>query len=151
MAMLAKRERMTARRAEIDREIADLDAEITALAQAAAEHERTKALLRERRAAIVNKRPMNHTTEQRVKMSAHRASDDPLIAATNAINETVRGLVRRINAKFARRRIRTSPTQISLARRGLRPMRREVVAEIERLTGFEASYRNWPGGISDDQ
>lgn len=38
---------------------------------------------------------------------------------------------------------------ISQARRGTRPIRRDVAEAIERLTGFKASRSNWPGGIRD--
>lgn len=38
---------------------------------------------------------------------------------------------------------------ISQARRGTRPIRRDVAEAIERLTGFKASRANWPGGIRD--
>jgi hypothetical protein len=38
---------------------------------------------------------------------------------------------------------------ISQARRGTRPIRRDVVEAIERLTGFKASRANWPGGIRE--
>jgi hypothetical protein len=38
---------------------------------------------------------------------------------------------------------------ISQARRGTRPIRRDVAEAIERLTGFRATKANWPGGIRD--
>lgn len=42
-----------------------------------------------------------------------------------------------------------SPSAISHATTGTRTIRRDVAEAIERLTGYKATKKNWPGGLRD--
>ena len=70
---------------------------------------------------------------------------DALVRAAQSKGLSLRGLARSIE-KRVRRNVPVSG--LSMARRGDRPIDREIADAIHELTGFEASKKNWPGGIS---
>jgi hypothetical protein len=77
----------------------------------------------------------------RVRMSAGAdETPDNLVAKANAAGYTLRSLAEAVKCSHA---------LLSQARRGIRSIRREIVEDVERLTGFKATRANWPGGIRD--
>lgn len=64
---------------------------------------------------------------------------DPLVTAANKGGYTLRSLAEHIGCSHA---------HLYQARRGTVGMRTAWAREIERLTGFEASKANWPGGLT---
>jgi hypothetical protein len=77
----------------------------------------------------------------RVRISAGADEDpDELVAKANAAGYTLRSLAEAVKC---------SHVLLSQARRGKRSIRRAIVDDVERLTGFKATRANWPGGIRD--
>jgi hypothetical protein len=74
------------------------------------------------------------------------AEADALVRAAHAKGLTLRGLARAIEKKV-RRNVPVS--RLSMARKGDRPIDRDIAEAIQVLTGFEAISKNWKGGISD--
>lgn len=90
-------------------------------------------------------------------MNTEGFSQGLLIAHGKARDALVRAAVKRKLtmgqlAEAVRKELKLSklpPSGLSQARRGTRPIRRDVAEAIERLTGFAATRANWPGGIKD--
>ena len=77
----------------------------------------------------------------RVRISAGAdASPDELVVKANDAGYTLRSLAEAVKC---------SHVLLSQARRGKRSIRRSIVDDIEKLTGFKATKANWPGGIRD--
>jgi hypothetical protein len=74
------------------------------------------------------------------------AEPDALVRAAHAKGLSLRGLARAIEKKV-RRNVPVS--RLSMARKGDRPIDRDIADAIQALTGFEAVSKNWRGGISD--
>jgi len=83
---------------------------------------------------------------QSLLISAGKAKD-ALVRAANSHRLTMGQLLEKVRHELKLKRLPASG--ISQARRGTRPIRRDVAEAIQRLTGFEASRANWPGGIKD--
>lgn len=82
--------------------------------------------------------PRMHTDATRLNISRGRASDD-FHKAVQAAGMTLRLLAEKLGV---------TPSLISQYRRGTKKCPRGRAEEIERLTGFRASAKNWPGGLS---
>lgn len=75
-------------------------------------------------------------TSERLRHSRGSASVDPLKAAANDRGYTIRSLAEKINVSHA---------LLSKARKGERSIERALAEEIQKLTGFAATKKNWPG------
>jgi hypothetical protein len=72
----------------------------------------------------------------RVRISAGADENpDELVAKANAAGYTLRSLAEAVKC---------SHVLLSQARRGTRSIRRQIVDDIERLTGFKATRAHWP-------
>lgn len=97
-----------------------------------------------------------HTPASRARISAGRSRQargetepDDLIAKATASGHTLRSLSEAIKTETGRE---TPHSILSRARAGTRRIRLSAARVIERLTGFKATPRNWPGGwASDDE
>lgn len=69
---------------------------------------------------------------------------DALVRAAHAKKLSLRGLCREVERKVGRG---VPPSGISMARRGDRPIDKDIAEAIEELTGFAATKKNWPKGI----
>ena len=77
----------------------------------------------------------------RLKTSEGRSTDALLVASRKADPPyTLRTLAEKVGM---------SPAALSMARKGTKPIRRAKAEAIKKLTGFEVSLANWPGGIID--
>jgi hypothetical protein len=80
-----------------------------------------------------------------LKISAGKAVD-PLNKACVHRGMTMGQMTKQVGEQLGRR---VPDSGISQARRGVRPIRRDVAAAIDALVGFPATKANWPGGIRD--
>jgi hypothetical protein len=72
----------------------------------------------------------------RVRISAGADENpDALVAKANAAGYTLRSLAEAVKC---------SHVLLSQARQGKRSIRRQIVDDVERLTGFKATRANWP-------
>lgn len=67
-------------------------------------------------------------------------SGDALVRAANKAKLTLRALAAAAGV---------SPSNLSMARRGERPIPRSAAEKVAALTGFAATASNWRGGISE--
>jgi hypothetical protein len=74
-------------------------------------------------------------TAERVRHSKGTASEDPLRAAANDAGYTIRSLAEKLSISHA---------LLSKARKGERSIEKALAAEIQKLTGFPATKKNWP-------
>lgn len=74
-------------------------------------------------------------TAERVRHSKGSLSGDPLKMAANTAGFTIRSLAEKINVSHA---------LLSKARKGERSIEKALATEIQRLTGFPATKKNWP-------
>lgn|GEM_PF-4728274 len=137
---------LLARRAQLQAELREIDAEIQRRVSTRLRRFAEKGLSTKEAEATVNE---VFTNVARVAMSASKADGDPLIEAANLSGYSMRQLADKVTERLKKQRITCSQTLISLARSGVRPIRRKIVVAIQDLTGFPATAENWPGGISD--
>jgi len=71
---------------------------------------------------------------------------DDLVSAAHKKGLSLRGVARHV-AKRLKRKVTVQ--RISMARKGHRPIDKDVAEAVAELTGFAATARNWPGGISE--
>lgn len=84
-----------------------------------------------------------HISAGRSKQARGGKSAHPLIVKASAKGHTYRSLATAIKNETGRE---TPHSIISRALSGSRPIRRSAARVIEKLTGYEASDKNWPGG-----
>lgn len=68
-----------------------------------------------------------------------KGGKDPFLAAIRARGYTLRSLAAKVGCP---------PSLLSMQRKGDRPIPGERAAKIEKLTGWPATAKAWPGGLS---
>jgi len=79
------------------------------------------------------------------KSKSPEKKTDALVRAAQAKGMSLRALSRALEQRLGRP---VPVSRLSMARRGLRPIDTDIASAVESLTGFEASSKNWPGGIA---
>jgi hypothetical protein len=74
-------------------------------------------------------------------------ADDALGMAAVRVGLTKGDVIDKVRKEL--RLDKLSPSTISHAINGTRTIRRDVAEAIERLTGYKATKKNWPGGLRD--
>jgi len=78
------------------------------------------------------------TDEHRFNISKGQKRGDKFLQAITAAEFTQKTLAEKLDI---------APALLSMYRKNKRPIPRERAEEIEKLTGWKATLRNWPGGI----
>jgi len=78
------------------------------------------------------------TDEHRFNISRGQKRGDKFLQAITAAEFTQKTLAERLEI---------APALLSMYRKEKRPIPRERAEEIEKLTGWKATPKNWPGGI----
>jgi hypothetical protein len=76
-----------------------------------------------------------------------RNANDGLGMAAVRVGMTKGDVIERVRKELKLDKL--SPSTISHAATGTRTIRRDVAEAIERLTGYKANKKNWPGGLRD--
>jgi len=136
-------DQLEAEAARMEREVAKLVAEghLNSARRLAEEAVAVRAFVEARRGDTLpssNRRGNQEAmvTAERLRHSEGTGKErDPLVKAANAAGYTLRSLGEAL---------KVTHSFLSQARRG-KPIRRDLAEQIEKLTGFKASKRNWPG------
>lgn len=79
------------------------------------------------------------TDSRNIAISEGRSGRDPFLKAIRAKGYTLRSLAEALDYK---------PSLLSMQRGGTRPIPYERAKRIEKLTGWPATAKDWPGGLS---
>lgn len=71
---------------------------------------------------------------------------DDLVGAAHKKGLSLRGVARAVTKRLRRK---VTVQRISMARKGHRPIDKDIADAVAEVTGFAATPRNWPGGIAD--
>jgi hypothetical protein len=97
----------------------------------------------------VNSKPMLSPAHalaiSKSKSKTSGAKVSPLLDAVHKKKMTLRSLCKELEERLHRP---VAVSSVSMAYSGARPIDREVAEAIEKMTGFEASLKNWRGGIA---
>lgn len=154
---LGTADQLKARMADLQAKIQKLQAELERVQRAAEAYEQPagkelRGLREDPIALFPSENPgtvegMNTEGFSQSLLISHGKSKDALVRTAVRHRMTMGDLLDRVRKELKLKRL--PPSGISMARRGLRPIRRDVAEVIERLTGFAASKTNWPGGFKD--
>lgn len=122
------------------RELADHERRIAALDEAIATFDTNEGLHKRLRSSTVNEPKMEKS--HRLAISEGHKSDDAFARAIRAKGFSQNSLAKRVGLNQA---------VLSLHRKELRRIKRSKAVAIEKLTGWPADGKHWPGGISDEE